>query len=305
MKYTVARCLCCSRAARRVPAARKACARSLCSSRWRSPRKRRGPRVSRTSSSHRRDHDPRRSSARRSGRRTRSKGETITIFVWCLADGTVITVSHDATASDPSTSVRHNGKSRSTTARKRIRRSRARESPPSSIPKYWPTWLGIGVLRVFEPLPHRLLYLLGRGFGLFVCLFPTSFKRIARRNLELCLPELDAAAREQHPARALRRPGLRAVRDRDQLVVVERTHPPHHADERPRAPRRPRKPPAAACCCCRRISIPSRSAAARWRRACRSTSCTARPRTCSSANSCIRAARCRPSARFRATTCAR
>ncbi len=62
-------------------------------------------------------------------------------------------------------------------------------------PRFWPTWLGIGVLRLFEPLPHRLLYLLGRGFGLFVHLFPTSFKRIARRNIELCLPELDAAAR--------------------------------------------------------------------------------------------------------------
>jgi KDO2-lipid IV(A) lauroyltransferase len=62
-------------------------------------------------------------------------------------------------------------------------------------PKYWPTWLGLGILRVFEPLPHRLLYLLGRGVGLFFHLFPTSFKRIARRNIELCLPELDAAAR--------------------------------------------------------------------------------------------------------------
>ncbi len=62
-------------------------------------------------------------------------------------------------------------------------------------PRFWPTWLGIGVLRLFEPLPHRLLYLLGRGLGLFVHLFPTPFKRIARRNIELCLPELDAAAR--------------------------------------------------------------------------------------------------------------
>jgi KDO2-lipid IV(A) lauroyltransferase len=62
-------------------------------------------------------------------------------------------------------------------------------------PKYWPTWLGIGMLRVFEPLPHALLYLLGRGLGLLVFLFPTSFKRIARRNLELALPELVPAAR--------------------------------------------------------------------------------------------------------------
>ena len=64
-------------------------------------------------------------------------------------------------------------------------------------PKYWPTWLGLGILRLFEPLPHRLLYLLGRGLGLFVLLFPTSFKRIARRNIELCLPELDPAAKRR------------------------------------------------------------------------------------------------------------
>jgi Kdo2-lipid IVA lauroyltransferase/acyltransferase len=64
-------------------------------------------------------------------------------------------------------------------------------------PKYWPTWLGLGILRVFEPLPHRLLYLLGRGFGRFVYIFPTSFKRIARRNIELALPELDAVARQR------------------------------------------------------------------------------------------------------------
>jgi Kdo2-lipid IVA lauroyltransferase/acyltransferase len=64
-------------------------------------------------------------------------------------------------------------------------------------PKYWSTWIGIGVLRVFEPLPVRLLYLLGRAFGRFVALFPTPFKRIARRNLALCLPELGEAQRER------------------------------------------------------------------------------------------------------------
>ena len=64
-------------------------------------------------------------------------------------------------------------------------------------PTYWPTWLGLAVLRVFEPLPHSLLYLLGRGLGLFIFLFPTPFKRIARRNIELALPELDPAARQK------------------------------------------------------------------------------------------------------------
>jgi KDO2-lipid IV(A) lauroyltransferase len=64
-------------------------------------------------------------------------------------------------------------------------------------PKYWPTWLGLGILRLFEPLPHALLYLLGRGVGLCFHVLPTSFKRIARRNIELCLPELDAPTRRK------------------------------------------------------------------------------------------------------------
>jgi KDO2-lipid IV(A) lauroyltransferase len=64
-------------------------------------------------------------------------------------------------------------------------------------PKYWPTWLGLGFLRIFEPMPAGLLYLLGRGVGLFVHLFPTPFKRIARRNLELALPDLDEATRRK------------------------------------------------------------------------------------------------------------
>src|SRR5262249_35959328 len=62
-------------------------------------------------------------------------------------------------------------------------------------PKYWPTWLGIGFLRLFEPLPLAVLYRLGRAPGLFLFLFPPPVQRIARRNIELCLPELDEAAR--------------------------------------------------------------------------------------------------------------
>jgi len=73
---------------------------------------------------------------------------------------------------------------------------RARVKASFLQPKYWPTWLGIGLLRVFEPLPHRLLYLLGRGLGRFIHLFPTPFKRIARRNIELAMPELDEHARQ-------------------------------------------------------------------------------------------------------------
>ena len=35
-------------------------------------------------------------------------------------------------------------------------------------PKFWPTWLGLGFLRIFEPLPQGVLYWLGRGVGLLI-----------------------------------------------------------------------------------------------------------------------------------------
>ena len=65
-----------------------------------------------------------------------------------------------------------------------------------SIPRYWPTWLALGILRVFEPLPFPLLVWLGRRIGELIVRLPLAFVRIARRNLELCLPELAAAERE-------------------------------------------------------------------------------------------------------------
>jgi KDO2-lipid IV(A) lauroyltransferase len=62
-------------------------------------------------------------------------------------------------------------------------------------PRYWPTWIALGLLRVFEPLPFSVLMLLGRGVGSVLPLLPLSFVRIARRNLELCFPEKSASER--------------------------------------------------------------------------------------------------------------
>ena len=63
-------------------------------------------------------------------------------------------------------------------------------------PRYWPTWLALGILRVFEPLPFPLLVWLGRRVGGLLVRLPLGFVRIARRNLELCLPELPLDERE-------------------------------------------------------------------------------------------------------------
>jgi len=74
--------------------------------------------------------------------------------------------------------------------------------PDLWAPKHWPTWIGLGFMRAAETLPYALQMRLGAALGALIRRLPLSWIRIARRNLELCLPELDAAARarllEQH-----------------------------------------------------------------------------------------------------------
>lgn len=64
-------------------------------------------------------------------------------------------------------------------------------------PLYWPHWLGLGVLRVIVLLPYPLLYRAGLLTGRLARRLMPARAAIAARNLELCFPELDAAARER------------------------------------------------------------------------------------------------------------
>jgi Kdo2-lipid IVA lauroyltransferase/acyltransferase len=79
---------------------------------------------------------------------------------------------------------------------------------PLLAPRYWPTWLALGVLRLFEPLPFAVLLGLGRALGSLLRLLPLRFVRIARRNLELCFPELSESERERILARHFRSVGI-------------------------------------------------------------------------------------------------
>ncbi|MBV9344644.1 MAG: LpxL/LpxP family Kdo(2)-lipid IV(A) lauroyl/palmitoleoyl acyltransferase [Gammaproteobacteria bacterium] len=64
-------------------------------------------------------------------------------------------------------------------------------------PRYWPTWFGLGVLRLLALLPYPALLWCGRALGTVVVHLPIRFVRTARRNIELCLPELQAPQRER------------------------------------------------------------------------------------------------------------
>ena len=70
-----------------------------------------------------------------------------------------------------------------------------RESPPLG-PREWPTWLGIGVAALAARLPWPVQRWLGRAVvGPFLRIALGARRKVAERNLELCFPELDAAAR--------------------------------------------------------------------------------------------------------------
>lgn len=53
------------------------------------------------------------------------------------------------------------------------------------------------LLRMLAVLPLSALHALGAALGWLLYRLPNDLRAVARRNLELCLPELDAAARER------------------------------------------------------------------------------------------------------------
>ena len=64
-------------------------------------------------------------------------------------------------------------------------------------PWHWPTWLGLGLLRVCEKLPYPALVRVGRALGSLARHVGPAFVRVARKNIALCLPEIPAAERER------------------------------------------------------------------------------------------------------------
>jgi KDO2-lipid IV(A) lauroyltransferase len=58
------------------------------------------------------------------------------------------------------------------------------------LPKYWPTWVGLGVMRCVELLPLAAQRVIGNAIGMLLSRLPLPYVRIARRNIDMCLPEL-------------------------------------------------------------------------------------------------------------------
>jgi len=63
-------------------------------------------------------------------------------------------------------------------------------------PRHWPAWLGIGAMALLARLPWSWQRALGTPLGALLRGLLGERRRIARRNLALCFPGLDASARE-------------------------------------------------------------------------------------------------------------
>lgn len=89
------------------------------------------------------------------------------------------------------------------------------QAPPFSLtllhPRYWLLWLALGIAYLISWLPYSVLMALGRGLGRLSFKLLKSRGRIARRNLELCFPDMPPGEREQLVQRNAEETGCAAV----------------------------------------------------------------------------------------------
>lgn len=64
-------------------------------------------------------------------------------------------------------------------------------------PRNWLTWLGLGILWAMVQLPYPVIACIGRGLGKASRPFLKRREKIARRNIELCFPEMSTAEKEK------------------------------------------------------------------------------------------------------------
>jgi KDO2-lipid IV(A) lauroyltransferase len=78
-------------------------------------------------------------------------------------------------------------------------------------PRYWLSWIGLGVVWLVGKLPLAAPRALGRMLGVLTERLPGERRRVAARNIELCFPELDSNERADLLRAALRDLGMLLV----------------------------------------------------------------------------------------------
>ncbi|MCK5091890.1 MAG: lipid A biosynthesis acyltransferase, partial [Gammaproteobacteria bacterium] len=74
-------------------------------------------------------------------------------------------------------------------------------------PRYWPTWIGIGILRLCICLPFRWQQTLGAIIGQLGYYLAKSRRKITATNIRLCFPELSPAEQKDLTIKTFRSTG--------------------------------------------------------------------------------------------------
>ncbi len=80
-----------------------------------------------------------------------------------------------------------------------------------SHPKFWLTWFGLSILRLFSFLPYSVLLKIGRFLGLIAYHLISKRTHITRVNIQLCFPKLSATEQELLVKAAFRSAGIGIV----------------------------------------------------------------------------------------------
>ena len=75
-------------------------------------------------------------------------------------------------------------------------------------PRYWATWIVLGILRLVGRWPLEWQFATGRRLGRLLMRLRPSKRRVVSRNLEVCFPELSAAERDALVVRSFESVGI-------------------------------------------------------------------------------------------------
>lgn len=66
-----------------------------------------------------------------------------------------------------------------------------------AAPRYWPSWLALGVLRIAVLLPYSWQIKLGTGLGVALFILAKRARHTSQTNIKLCFPELTPTEQQQ------------------------------------------------------------------------------------------------------------
>ena len=70
-------------------------------------------------------------------------------------------------------------------------------------PRYWPTWLGLALVRLAASLPLGAMLVAGRWLGTLARRLPLPYRHVARRNIAMCFDNTLGASNERRHSKTI------------------------------------------------------------------------------------------------------